>query len=117
MNAERAASPLERTNEEIKRSAKIAAMSGAEQAWEDMCHLARELATELAAAREQVAERARLVEIRNQEAAAANSEIDRLEKALAACRNTAERALSSLVSYDKPLADHIRASMSAQGPT
>lgn len=36
-----------RTDSEIKRTARIGAMSGMEQAWEDMCAYAKELEREL----------------------------------------------------------------------
>ena len=35
------------TDAEVKRSVGIALMSGMEQAWEDMCHFAKDLAREL----------------------------------------------------------------------
>ena len=41
-----------RTDVEIKRTARIGAMSGMEQAWEDVCHFARELERENARLRE-----------------------------------------------------------------
>ena len=39
-----------RTDAEIKRTARTGAVSGMEQAWEDMCYHAKDLETELSAA-------------------------------------------------------------------
>lgn len=36
-----------RTDAEVARTARVGAMSGMEQAWEDVCHFARELEREL----------------------------------------------------------------------